>query len=173
MSFNSQNFEKKTIIYLVVALICIFIPTLILTFSFSGSVFLIFIVIILIFMVVISIIFKKYFLQPQKRCPRCNAIISEYNEYCKNCGLLLLSKCPKCGNLMKFEDVTCRSCGYSRKKMIIPENVDLKIMTSEQAKDLEKKDSKGNINFCPSCGTKLKPSQQNLRFCEYCGSKLN
>jgi hypothetical protein len=74
---------------------------------------------------------------------------------------------------MKFEDIRCRSCGYSRKKMIIPENIDLKIMTSEQAKDLEMKDSKDKINFCPSCGTKLKPSQQNLRFCEYCGSKLN
>ncbi|MEJ2250754.1 MAG: zinc ribbon domain-containing protein [Candidatus Lokiarchaeota archaeon] len=137
MSYMHQNFERKTLIYISLALCIILIPTLVMTFLFSISVFIIFLIISLIVMIIIPVMFSRYFWINKKQCPRCKAPVSDYDEYCKNCGLQLLSKCPKCGKLMKFEDVKCRSCGYSRKKMVIPEN------------------SQQNLRYCEFCGSKL------------------
>ncbi|MHA1456422.1 MAG: double zinc ribbon domain-containing protein [Promethearchaeota archaeon] len=101
----------------------------------------------------------------QKRCQRCNYPVGDYAEFCKNCGLELLTRCPNCDRLQRTENFACKNC---RTPLTAPPKEKIKqdyIIIQEGTKLPEKS------NFCPTCGSSLKETE-NLRFCEFCGSKL-
>ena len=113
---------------------------------------------------------SRYFWSPKKHCARCNAPVTVYSEYCKNCGLKLINKCPKCGSYSKTGVPDCIRCGYKFEVLLeLEEDQDIAPyqILSRGTPPPDKP------NFCPNCGTGLGPEQQNRRFCEACGGRLD
>ena len=145
------NYPKRTgriIIIFFSILFVIFFIVLFLVLGTTGSGlatnFLIGILILLIILPVIGIIINRIAGPSPKKCPRCNYPVSDYAEYCKNCGFALL--------------------GTMAIQAQAPEERDY-VIIQEGTKIPEKP------NFCPTCGSSLK-NVENLRFCEFCGSKI-
>ena len=119
----------------------------------------------IVILIALAVIFIKFSWNPQNYCSQCNYPVSIYAEFCKNCGLKLISKCPNCDNYVREGSSRCTHCGYALEPTIHPER-------SEGYKVIEK----GSVlaskpNFCPTCGANLK-NAQNFRFCEFCGSRI-
>lgn len=67
--------------------------------------------------------------QPQKRCPHCNEVMEEGDQFCSNCGSsmeetkvfkrgifvdnveILTKMCPNCGNQVSVHAKYCNRCG--------------------------------------------------------------
>ena len=106
---------------------------------------------------------SHYFWLEEKTCPRCNAPISKYAEFCRNCGLKLWFRCISCGKYMRVDTKFCENC-----------NIELKHTEQEQKTfeyEVVQKDSPVKPNFCANCGGKLK-NTETIKFCEECGEKI-
>jgi predicted amidophosphoribosyltransferase len=112
-------------------------------------------------------VFTTYFFPDKQKCPQCETTVGVYTEKCPNCDFKLLTKCPKCQNLMRYNEQLCRKCGYKSKKIVIPEDADIRFEYIQ-----EPEINTDDANFCPTCGARLTKEQQNLRFCERCGGRL-
>ena len=160
-----RNYNRKTI-----SIVCFLILGIVISFFLFGIMFFEIQVILptiipLIIIVIIALILIRFSWKPQKHCPRCNIPISDYSEYCRNCGLKLITMCPNCNQYLQAGTTFCDNCGY-------------KFEYFEESKEKQEFEivQKGSpapekSNFCPTCGANLKDAE-NLRFCEYCGSRL-
>lgn len=108
-----------------------------------------------------------FFFRPDKKCPQCNAPVSIYAEFCRNCGLKLLKKCSNCGNIMTREATECQRCGKKYKIVIIPEDAELTFEYEEG-----KRERKHSGSYCPHCGTSLESDTKKREYCDVCGGSL-
>ena len=167
-SYRSRT--RKIFIFFMLAIIVLLIIITLIVFQFvSNPDNLILLIISFIgFILGIPIILKilvKLAGPVQKRCPRCNSIVSHYEEICHNCGLQLFTRCPKCNSIQDAKALQCTKCGT----IFNIEN--LQLITNYE--DIEQETIRPFIQpkICPNCGSKLE-NWENLRFCEYCGAKL-
>ncbi|MBD3339348.1 MAG: hypothetical protein GF353_09575 [Candidatus Lokiarchaeota archaeon] len=165
------NYKKKT---LIIVWILIFIVVTI--FSVIGSIlfanfWFLFLPLSLILIVAFQAMSEQFW-TPKKYCPRCQAPVTIYSEYCRNCGLKLINKCPNCGHYQDAKLKECSNCGYkyrltemARQKEDIDYQVDYQVIKKGQ--NLPEK-----ANFCPHCGSTLK-NQDYSRGCPHCGKKVD
>jgi len=163
MSVRNYNRRSKILIMILILPIAIFF--LVFGLLFPGFELLIPIGIPLVSLIIIGVILIKFSWNPQHYCSRCNYPVSVYAEFCKNCGLKLITRCPKCDNYIREGLSRCTSCGY------ILEHIEYQGEIKEY--ELIEKGSKlpSTPNFCPTCGASLK-NAENIRFCEFCGSRI-
>jgi len=108
---------------------------------------------------------SHYFWLEEKICPRCNAPITKYSDYCRNCGLKLWFKCISCGKYIQSSTKFCDNCNIELEHTVEErETFDYEIL--KEGSPLPKMN-----NYCPNCGSKLS-NQENIKFCEECGEKL-
>ncbi len=159
---NYNQSSRRLIIGVSLAFVTLFIFLGLIFVEFS----LIFILIVpLLILMIIGILIIKFSWNPQNYCSRCNYPVSIYAEFCRNCGLQLISRCPNCDAYVREGVRICPTCGYSfEKKELISEPIEYKVV--EKGSPLPLKP-----NFCPTCGASLK-NAENVRFCEYCGSRI-
>jgi predicted RNA-binding Zn-ribbon protein involved in translation (DUF1610 family) len=110
---------------------------------------------------------SEHFWTAKKRCSRCNAPVSIYSEFCRNCGLQLIKKCPSCGKYAKRDTKTCENCNYKFPALIEDKKV-FSFLIIQKGTPLPKK-----ANFCPSCGINLIDEKTGLEFCPYCQEKID
>ena len=110
MSF--QHFKRKRISVLSGLVIFLVVVFLTIAIFFIGINLLLLVVIPVIILVIIGIVVYRYSGESKKYCPRCNLPTSVYTEYCRNCGLKLISKCPNCNIYMHRNNKFCDICGY-------------------------------------------------------------
>ena len=168
------NYPRRTGRIIIISFSILFVTFFILLFLLLGTTgsglatnFLIWILILLIILPVIGIIINRISGPSPKKCPRCNYPVSDYAEYCKNCGFDLLIRCPNCNKLQRTEYINCKNCGFAllgTMAIEAPKDRDY-VIIQEGTKIPEKP------NFCPTCGSSLK-NAENLRFCEFCGAKI-
>ena len=109
---------------------------------------------------------SEHFWTSKKTCPNCNAPISIYSEFCRNCGLRLINKCPSCGNYYKSDIEICKKCNYkfpAQEK--ISKNIDFKVI--KKGDKLPEK-----ANFCPNCGVSLRNEEYQIN-CPFCEKKID
>lgn len=170
-----RNYPRRTGRIIIIFFSIVFVIVFLLLFLVLGTTglgalsnFLIGLLVFLIILPVIGIMINKIAGPTPKVCPRCNYPVSDYADYCKNCGMELLIRCPNCNKLQRAEQFACKKCG-SPLKGVIPVKQPVKqdyIIIQEGTKIPEKP------NFCPTCGSSLK-NAENLRFCEHCGAKIS
>jgi predicted amidophosphoribosyltransferase len=162
---SSRNYNRKSFAYICITFFIIIVIILIIGMLFFETELILIITVPLLILIIISYIVIRFSWQSQKYCPRCNIPVSIYADFCKNCGLKLISRCPNCDKYIKEELGYCRFCGYSfeyfEKVKETPEYIIVERGSPAPVRP----------NFCPACGTSLK-NAESLRFCEYCGSKL-
>ena len=108
---------------------------------------------------------SHYFWLEEKTCPRCNAPVSKYGEFCRNCGKKLWFKCLSCGRYMPADTKFCDNCNIELEHTVQEkETFEYKIL--EKGSPLPNKP-----NFCANCGAKLQ-NIETLKFCEECGEKI-
>jgi predicted amidophosphoribosyltransferase len=163
MSVRNYNRKSKALILSLLLLIVVFLVFF--GLFFQSFELLITIGIPIVVIIAIGIIIIKLSWNPQNYCTRCNYPVSIYAEFCKNCGLKLISRCPNCDNYIRVGLSQCKTCGY------ILETEEHKF--EPQKFEILQKGSKlpSKPNFCPTCGASLK-NAENIRFCEYCGSRI-
>ena len=168
MNYKSNkfhNYKKKPIlgVWLLFAIVIIIISFL------SLFVFRWFWLIVLPISFLVAIAFQamsEHFWTSEKYCPRCNARISIYSEYCRNCGLKLIVKCPSCEKYLHPQLEICDRCGYkfpSKEKE--SELIEYEVL-KKSSKLIEK------ANFCSKCGVKLKEEEGILDICPFCGGQI-
>jgi len=118
-----------------------------------------------IFLIIIGQMTSRYFWLERNICPSCNAPISKYGEFCRNCGLKLWFKCLSCGKYLRVDTKFCDNC-----------NVELEHTVKEREIFKHEPLKKGSplhkiTNFCSNCGKELK-NQENIKYCEECGEKI-
>jgi len=159
---NHDQRSKMLILSLGIPLI---ILLLVFGLLFPGFELLIFVGIPIAVLIVIGVIFIKFSWNPQHYCSRCNYPVSIYAEFCRNCGLKLITRCPNCDNYIKEGISHCNKCGYALES--------LEQLGGTEA--YEKFENGSQIpsrpNYCPTCGANLR-NVKNIRFCEYCGSRI-
>ncbi len=133
-------------------------------FFIGINIFLLVVTPVIIF-VIIGIVVYRYSGESKKYCPRCNYPTSVYTEYCRNCGLKLISKCPNCNIYTHKNNKYCDICGYEF-PAIKEDKIIAEYEVFQKGAPTQKKP-----NFCPTCGASMKEAK-NLRFCEFCGSKI-
>ena len=165
MKMSTRDYNRKSFSLIIGLVIFVLVCFLAIGLFFIEFGILMLIIIPLIAFFIIGLIIYRYSGESKKFCPRCNAPVSIYTEYCRNCGLKLLNKCPNCGIYVDANNNNCINCGYQ-----FPEYKEDKIpyeyKVYEKGERLSPKP-----NFCPTCGASLKDAE-NLRFCEFCGSKI-
>jgi len=163
MSVRSYNQRSK----LIISILTLFLIGFFIFFGLIIPQFEILFLIILpiLILIIIGAILIKFSWNPQNYCSRCNYPVSIYAEFCRNCGLKLISKCPNCNSYIREGISRCNTCGY-----IIDDREEPHELIEYEV--IKKGDALPRMpNFCPTCGANLK-NVKNLRFCEYCGSKL-
>ncbi len=169
MSIRNHRNRTGIIIIFASAIFVIFILVLLFLLDYVSSDLMFNILIgIFIFLIILPLlwlIINRISGPSQKRCQRCNYPVSDYAEYCKNCGLDLLIRCPNCDKLQRTENFACKNC---RTPLTAPPR---EKDTQDYIVIQEGAPLPGKANFCPTCGSNLK-NTENLRFCEFCGSKL-
>ena len=161
-----KNLKRKTAIS-----IWILIIILIMIFSLIGALFFVWFWIIFIplsFLVVVAFqAMSEHFWTPKKICSRCNAPISIYSEFCRNCGLKLIKKCPTCSRFVKFDITKCNTCGHEFSALEIEKQpVEYQIILKGMS--LPEKP-----NFCPICGANLMSEEEILEICPFCGGQID
>jgi len=169
MSIRNHRNRTGIIIIFASAIFVIFILVLLFLLDYVSSDLMFNILIgIFIFLIILPLlwlIINRISGPSQKRCQRCNYPVSDYAEYCKNCGLDLLIRCPNCDKLQRTENFACKNCRTPLTSPPREKDTQDYIVIQEGAP------LPGRANFCPKCGSSLKDTE-NLRFCEFCGSKL-
>ena len=169
MSVESPNLEKKTIMALCLLLFLVSAIIAVLSFLIFDVFWIMILPVSFLIVIFIAQAFSRFFWNTDKKCPRCNYSASIYSEFCPNCGFKLLLACPECQSVITYDNQICKSCGYKYKKIIILDDVEIKL-----ALDVKPDENIGEkFPFCPHCGINLGHEQQNLRFCETCGGRLN
>lgn len=51
--------------------------------------------------------------EPEKRCPKCQALISEEQLFCPECGTSLKKVCKRCNSELQENQAFCPSCGLN------------------------------------------------------------
>lgn len=160
-----RNYNRKSLSIIGILLLGVFVFSLLISLFFFDILLVLSITIPFIIIIIIALVIIRFSWEPQKYCSRCNNPISIYSEYCRNCGLKLITMCPNCDQYLRVGITFCDNCGYKFEYF----------EESKEPKEYEiiKKGSPApeKPNFCPTCGANLKDAE-NLRFCEYCGSKL-
>lgn len=110
---------------------------------------------------------SKHFWTAKKHCPRCNAPVSIYSEFCRNCGIQLIKKCPSCGKFLKSNIVVCNNCEYEFPALEI-EKKPVQYLIIQKGTPLPKKP-----NFCPNCGSSLIDEDTGLEICPFCQEKID
>ncbi|MFX0033715.1 MAG: zinc ribbon domain-containing protein [Candidatus Hodarchaeota archaeon] len=160
-----RNYNRKSLSIIALLLLGVFIFSLLISLLFFDVLLVLSIIIPIIIIIIIALVIIRFSWEPQKHCPRCNIPISIYSEYCRNCGLKLITMCPNCNQYLRVGITFCDNCGHKFEYFEeSKEPIEYKVI---------KKGSPApeKPNFCPTCGGNLKDAE-NLRFCEYCGSKL-
>jgi predicted amidophosphoribosyltransferase len=164
MSLGSQDAKKKSILG-GCFLIFILITTLSVVFAILiDPIWWLLLPLSFSFLIIVQLS-SRYFWLEKKTCPRCNAPVGKYSEFCRNCGLKLMFRCISCGKYMRAGAQFCDNC-----------NIELE-HTEEEREIFEyqiiEKDSPlpENPNFCANCGAEIK-NPGMIKFCEECGSKL-
>lgn len=169
MSITKKRNRTGIIIIFSMIIFAIFILVLLFLLDYVNSEtmfnILIGIFVFIIILPILWLIINRISGPSQKKCQRCNFPVSDYADFCKNCGLELLIRCPNCDRLQRTENFACKHCRTPLN--LPPEEKDKRdyVIIQEGATLPE------YANFCPACGSNLKETE-NLRFCEYCGSKL-
>lgn len=108
---------------------------------------------------------SHYFWLEKKICPRCNAPITKYGDFCRNCGLKLWSRCISCGKYIRSDTKFCDNCNMELEHTVEEKEIfDYEIL--KEGSPLPKK-----YNFCSNCGAKLKGTGM-IEICEECGEKI-
>ena len=118
-----------------------------------------------LFLIVVVQLTSRYFWLEKENCPQCNAPVSKYGEFCRNCGLKLWFKCLSCGRYMRADTKFCGNCNVELEHTE-KERETFQYEIIEKGSPLPKKP-----NFCANCGAELK-SIENIKFCEECGEKI-
>ncbi|MFX1553837.1 MAG: zinc ribbon domain-containing protein [Promethearchaeota archaeon] len=118
-----------------------------------------------LFLIIIFQLMSRYFWLEKKTCPRCNAPVSKYGEFCRNCGLKLWFKCLSCGKYMRVDTKFCDNCNIELEHSIEEREV-FKYETLKKGSPSPK-----IPNFCPNCGKELKNAGA-IKYCEACGEKI-
>lgn len=157
--------SKKAIIIWILIIACVIIFSIIGTLVISWF-WLIFLPLSFLLVVAFQAL-SEHFWSPTKTCPRCNAPLSIYSEYCRNCGLKLIRKCPYCGNLMPAQVSTCNRCGHELGPLEQPKKpLDFELIKKGQL--LPEKP-----NYCPTCGASLIKIDHEITSCPYCGADID
>ncbi len=163
MTTHQKGKKNSSILIYLLILIPIMVLSLLGMFIFEWT-WLIFLPVTFIIVVIFQGLSHQFW-DPQKKCPQCNASISLYSDYCRNCGYQLIKKCPKCATFLDSKSTSCDKCGFQFQTstpgipLVIPQEIQKDAPTS------------GKANFCPNCGNKL-DLENSLKFCPYCGGKI-
>ncbi|MFX1389731.1 MAG: zinc ribbon domain-containing protein [Promethearchaeota archaeon] len=164
MKISPGSIKKKSytviwiLIFIVITILCIILSLLVNPFWWILSP-------ISLFFIFVFQLMSRYFWLEKNNCPRCNAPIGKYSEFCRNCGIKLWFKCISCGTYLRADMKFCDKC-----------NIELKHTIEEkeafQYKRIEEGETLPEIpNFCPNCGKEVK-SESSIQFCEECGEKF-
>jgi len=164
VSFNSGSIRKKSY-FVILILILVVITSLCVVLSLLINPFWWILLPISLFLAILFQMTSRYFWLERNVCPRCNASISKYSEFCRNCGLKLWFRCLSCGKYLRVDSKFCDNC-----------NIELE--HSSEERDGFKYTPLKNVspdskipNFCSNCGKELK-NGVNIEFCEECGEKI-
>ncbi len=164
MKFSSGSTKKKShlgiwlLIFIIITSLCIILSLLInpiwwILFPIS------------LFLIIIFQMMSNYFWLEKKICPRCNAPVSKYGEFCKNCGLKLWFKCLSCGKYMRVDTKFCDNCNIELDHTVEERDI-FKYEPLKKGSPLPK-----IHNFCSNCGKELK-NAGTIKICEECGEKI-
>lgn len=165
IDMSYRNYSRKTISIICIFVFAIIVAIFIIGINFFDISLILPTLIPLIIISIIVIIVIRFSWESQKYCPRCNIPISVYSEYCRNCGLKLITLCPDCNKYLRIGTNLCNNCGHK---------FDFFDESKEKPEfEIVQKGSPApeQANFCPTCGANLK-NTENLRFCEFCGARL-
>ncbi|MFX1394418.1 MAG: zinc-ribbon domain-containing protein, partial [Promethearchaeota archaeon] len=109
---------------------------------------------------------SEQFWKPKKYCSRCNAPVSLYSKFCRNCGLKLFNKCPQCGKEIKSETIKCDGCGF-KFQQTEGKHEPIKYQVIEKGSKLPER-----ANFCINCGSNLIRLEKNNETCPFCGENI-
>jgi predicted RNA-binding Zn-ribbon protein involved in translation (DUF1610 family) len=161
-----DNLKRKTAISIWVLVIII-----VLIFSLIGAFFFVWFWIIFIplsFLVIVAFqAMSEHFWTPKRVCPRCNAPVSIYSEYCRNCGVKLIKQCPTCGRFIKSDTTLCSNCGHEFPALLI-EKKPINYQVIQKGIHLPEM-----ANFCPNCGANLMNEGITPEICPLCGGKID
>ena len=161
-----HDIKRKTIIIIWILMMILVSMLAIIGFVLFRNVYLILIIPLSFCLVIAFQAMSEHFWTPKKYCPRCNGEVSIYSEFCRNCGLKLLTRCPQCGKYLKAEIIICDKCGLEIPKTEEKfEPIEYKIL-EKGAKIPEK------ANFCPYCGSNIRHEKVN-EFCPFCEEKID
>jgi len=163
VSFKGKNTKKKSS-FSVWILIFILITSLTFILSLLINPFWWILLPISLFLIIVVQLTSRYFWLEKEYCPRCNAPVSKYGEFCRNCGLKLWFKCLSCGKYMRADTKFCENCNIKLEHSI-KERETFKYEIIKKGSPLPKKP-----NYCANCGAELKST--NIKFCEECGEKI-
>ena len=163
MSF-SKRMKKKSLLGVWI-LIFILITSLTFILSLLINPFWWILLPISFFLIIVVQLTSRYFWLEKENCPRCNAPVGKYSDFCRNCGLKLWFKCLSCGKYMRADTKFCDNC-----------NIELEHSMEQKETfqyEIIKKGSPSpkKPNFCANCGAELK-NAETIKFCEECGEKI-
>ena len=164
MNHSGQSPKKKSNLVIGV-LIFILITVISIVLSLLVNPFWVILLPISFFLLIILRLMSNYFWLEEKTCPRCNAPISKYAEFCRNCGLKLWFRCISCGKYMRVDTKFCENCNIELKHTE-QEKQSFKYEVLKKGSPLPEKP-----NFCANCGARLNDIE-SIKFCEECGEKI-
>jgi predicted amidophosphoribosyltransferase len=164
VKFRSGDAKKKS--YLVIwFLILVLITSLCIVLSLIiNPIWWILLPISLFFIIIFQLI-SRYFWLERNNCPRCNAPIGKYSEFCRKCGLKLWFKCLSCGKYLRVNTKFCDNCNIELEHSVEQREV-------FKHEPLKKGFPSPKISrFCSNCGNEIKNIEDSI-FCEECGERL-
>lgn len=144
---------------------CVVVLLFLLLYFLIDYLWIIIIPVLLLLLCSLLQVMSHKFWDKKKYCPKCNAPISIYSEFCRNCGVRLMKKCPQCGKFLNADLKTCNRCQFIFEGLEPPRPIVQYQMVPKGA-PIPKKP-----NFCTNCGVKLELGDK-FDYCTFCGSKI-